>query len=105
MTNAEMDEFFKDAFAKILELRSLKSGEYAKDQDALDNFRSDASDLGLNMETVWRVFANKHWRSLSKYIGDLETGYERTRSEPIEGRVDDLIVYLLLFKAILRERQ
>ena len=105
ITNAEMEELFKATFAEILELRRLKSGEYAQDQDALNNFRSDAADLGLNMETIWRVFANKHWRSLSKYISDLETGFKRERSEPIEGRVDDLIVYLLLFKAIMKERQ
>ena len=104
ITNAEMEEMFKATFAEILELRRLKSGEYAQDQDALNNFRSDAADLGLNMETIWRVFANKHWRSLSKYISDLETGFKRERSEPIEGRVDDLIVYLLLFKAIMKER-
>jgi phenylacetate-coenzyme A ligase PaaK-like adenylate-forming protein len=40
-----------------------------------------------------------------QYIHDLVSGKERERMEPIEGRVDDIIVYMLLFKAILLERK
>jgi hypothetical protein len=56
------------------------------------------------MEVVWRIYAGKHWDALSQYIRDIGNGTRRVLSEPIESRIDDLIVYLCLFKAMLRER-
>jgi hypothetical protein len=56
------------------------------------------------METVWAVYAGKHWDAIQQFIKDQRNGKERERLEPIEGRVDDLLVYLLLFKAMLQER-
>lgn len=38
------------------------------------------------------------------YIRDVQTGTKRERLESIEGRIDDLIVYLLLFKGMVKER-
>ena len=57
------------------------------------------------METIWRVYAAKHWDAVGQYIRDLQSGKERLRDEPITGRIHDLIVYLLLFKAMVEERQ
>jgi hypothetical protein len=94
-----------DATVKeIKSLSELKGGEYAGDFDRLANFRRNGERLGLPMETVWAVYAAKHWDAVLQFIQDLNTGKERTRVEPIEGRVDDLLVYLILFKAILAER-
>lgn len=55
------------------------------------------------MATIWAVYAAKHWDAVMQYIKDQNTGTKRTHLEPIGGRVDDLLVYLLLFKAILEE--
>jgi hypothetical protein len=57
------------------------------------------------MELVWRIYAGKHWDAISQYIKDIQTGKERHRLESLSGRADDLIVYLLLFKAMLMERE
>ena len=46
----------------------------------------------------------KHWDALSQYVRDIGNGTRRVLSEPIESRIDDLILYLCLFKAMLRER-
>lgn len=89
---------------KIQQLSKLKGGEYAGDNDRLANFRRNALALGLPMETVWAVYAAKHWDAVMQFIQDLNTGKTRERMEPIDGRVDDLIVYLILFKAMLEER-
>jgi hypothetical protein len=105
MTCGDMEEFFRQSFEDLLRLRRLKSGEYSEESDALSNFRRNAKDLGVEMETVWRVYAHKHWDALSLYLRDVQQGTTRERSEPIEGRIDDLLVYLLLLKAILRERE
>lgn len=88
----------------IRELSTLKGGEYAGDDDRLANFRRNAADLGVPMEVIWRVYAAKHWDAIGQYVRDLTTGKERVRLEKLSGRVDDLIVYLLLFKAMLDEK-
>lgn len=93
-----------ETWDRIMELSELKGGEYAGDVDRLANFRRNGLDLGLPMEVIWRVYAAKHWDAIGQYIRDLASGKERDRLEPIEGRVDDLMVYLLLFRAMLEER-
>jgi len=94
-----------ETFDTIGTLIDLKGGEYSGDDDRLLNFRRNGVDLDLPMETVWRVYAGKHWDAVGQYIRDLQTGKNRQRLESIEGRVDDLLVYLLLFKAMVRERE
>jgi hypothetical protein len=93
-----------DAFAEMKKLAQMKGGEYSGDDDRLLNFRRNGANLGLPMETVWAVYAGKHWDAIQQFIKDQRNGKERERLEPIEGRVDDLLVYLLLFKAMLQER-
>lgn len=103
-SHAEYERIVEDTISQIHSLSKLKGGEYAGDVDRLANFRRNAEALGLNMEQVWSVYAAKHWDAVMQYVKDLGTGTERQRLEGIEGRADDLIVYLILFKAILKER-
>jgi hypothetical protein len=91
--------------AQLRQLGTLKGGEYAGDLDRLANFRRNARDMGLPMETVWRVYIAKHWDAICQYILDIQNGKTRSRLEPLEGRCDDMIVYLILFKCMLIERQ
>jgi hypothetical protein len=101
-----------EAYAKLVDetvqqietLSRLKGGEYAGDTDRLANFRRNAASLGLNLEDVWAVYAGKHWDAIQQYVKDLRTGKNRERLESIAGRADDLIVYCILFKAILEDR-
>lgn len=102
-SHADWDALLEEQIASIKQLSTLKGGEYAGDDDRLANFRRNAQALGLRMEQVWAVYAAKHWDALMQYIKDLAQGKSRERLEPISGRVDDLIVYLLLMKAILQE--
>ena len=85
-------------------LSELKGGEYAGDHDRLANFRRNALMAETTMEFVWRIYAAKHWDAIMQYELDLRTGKSRQRLEGIDQRVDDMIVYLLLFKAMLMER-
>lgn len=87
----------------ITQLSALKGGEYSGDDDRLANFRRNAAALGVNPETIWAVYAAKHWDAIMQYIKDLNELKSRKRIESLSGRVDDLIVYLLLFKAMLEE--
>ena len=103
-TGEEYNRIVNDTYNKIRILSETKSREYSGDEDRLANFRRNGADIGIPMETVWRVYAGKHWDAISQFVKDLNTGKHRTLSEPMEGRVDDLIVYLLLFKCMLVER-
>ena len=103
-SHQEYDQIVQETIENIKELSSLKGGEYAGDNDRLANFRSIAQALGLNMEQVWAVYAAKHWDAIMQYVKDLGEGKTRERLESIAGRADDLIVYLILFKAMFIER-
>lgn len=102
-THDRWNTLLESTFNSIRELAAKKGGEYSGDTDRLLNFRRNGKALGLPMETVWAVYAAKHWDAIIQYINDQRTEVSRERMEPIEGRVDDLLVYLLLFKAMLKE--
>lgn len=102
-TNQQWEALLETTIDKIKSLAKNKGGEYSGDSDRLANFRRNAEALGLCPEVVWAVYAGKHWDALQTYVKDLSTGLQRVRSEPLDGRVDDLLVYLLLFKAMLEE--
>lgn len=102
--HAKYNVLVDETITTLKRLGELKGGEYAGDLDRLANFRRNAQALGLPMESIWAVYAAKHWDAVMQYVQDLNTGVQRERMEPITGRIDDLIVYLLLFKAILDER-
>ena len=93
----------EETVKEINKLSDLKGGEYAGDGDRLANFRRNALAFGLTKEQVWGVYAGKHWDAIAQYIIDVSSDTERTRLESISGRADDLIVYLLLFKAMVEE--
>ena len=95
----------KQTFAKCVELGTLKGGEYSGDTDRLANFRRNGEDQELPKETIWRVYAAKHWDAIGQYIKDIRQGKNRKRLETIDGRIDDLIVYLILLKCMVIEAQ
>ena len=91
-------------FEQIELLATAKGGEYSGDDDRLANFRRNAQALGIPKEVVWATYASKHYDALMQYIKDENLGTTRQRLEPLASRCDDLIVYLLLFKAMLEEK-
>jgi hypothetical protein len=98
-------QLLDDTFESIVQLSALKGGEYSGDSDRLENFRRNGEKLGLPMEVVWAVYVNKHYDAVMQYINDLVAGKTRERMESLAGRVDDIIVYMLLFKAMLEESE
>ena len=104
-SHARYNKLVEDTFTQIKTLSALKGGEYAGDGDRLANFRRNGADQDLPMETIWRVYAAKHWDAIGQYCKDRLSGKERDRLESITGRADDLITYLILFKAMVDERE
>lgn len=104
-SHKEYEEIFKSTIAEMQRLGSVKGGEYAGDDDRLANFRRNAERLELPMEAVWAVYAAKHWDAVIQFVQDVIKGKTRPRAESISGRLDDLIVYAILFKCIIIERE
>lgn len=104
-THARWADLLDQTVTSIRLLAEAKGGEYAGDTDRLANFRRNASVLGLLPEQVWAVYAGKHWDAIQQWIRDLSQGKERPRLESLAGRADDLIVYLILLKAMIEVRE
>lgn len=104
-THTRYAEMVNTTIQEIARLGRVKGGEYAGDEDRLANFRRNGERLGIPMETVWSVYFAKHEDAVMQYVKDLNAGKTRERSEPISGRIDDMLVYLILLKCIIDERE
>jgi len=102
-SHKQWNRLLDETISNINKLSKLKGGEYAGDDDRLANFRRNAEAYGVTKELIWGVYAGKHWDAIQQYVKDKQTGKERERGEPISGRLDDLIVYCILMKAMVEE--
>lgn len=103
-THEQYNAMVADTVQELIRLGKMKGAEYAGDHNRLDNFVRAAERLQLQPEQVWAVYAGKHWDAITQYVQDMQTGKQRPRSESILGRMDDMMVYLLLGKAMLYAR-
>lgn len=100
MQREAFQDLMKEEFEKLLETNQRKGHDYAGDDDALANFKEQAATLGLTPEQIWGVYASKHWAAIMTYVR--ESGVQ---SEPIEGRIHDLILYGFLLLGMVKERR
>jgi hypothetical protein len=105
MKRSDFNKLIGSTFKQIQHLSDNKGAEYSGDDDALANFKRNAERIGLDPLQVWHVYAAKHYDSLCSYIKEINAPARRVLTEPIDGRVDDLITYLLLFKALVKEKE
>ena len=103
MDHETFDKILNDTIEEMRKLSTLKGGEYAGDTDRLANFKRNAAAFGVTPILIWGVYAGKHWDAIEQFINDHQAGKYRQRGEAIEGRLDDLIVYCVLFKAMLQD--
>jgi hypothetical protein len=89
----------------IKRLLLLKGGEYAGSDDRLANFKRGAMNSGVTPLQVLHIYLSKHYDAFSTFVKDTAAGNLRELSEPIEGRLDDLINYCLLAKALIKEER
>lgn len=98
---ALLRETFKDA-ARLL---VVKGGEYAGSEDRLANFKRGADLVGVTPLQCLFIYLSKHYDAIATFVRDDAAGTVRDRSEPIAGRLDDLINYCILAKALIQETQ
>lgn len=99
MRNEEMDALLERVFGEVRNLRATKGKDYAGDADVLNNFKQAAQQLGLEPEQIWAVYAHKHWSAVVSYCRN-----GQTESEPIAGRIMDIITYCTLLLAMVEEK-
>jgi hypothetical protein len=97
-TRHDLQTIISATFEAIVELNDTKGREYASDCDATANFKARATEMGIDPLQVWGIFFGKHIDAIYAYIRN-----GRTLSEPIESRIDDAILYLILLKALRSE--
>ena len=103
MKKSRFQKLLNQTFAQMVELTASKGEEYANnaatpDADQHANFRRLAAELGMTDQQVLSVYLTKHIDAIKSY---LKVG--RVYSEPIEGRIDDAILYLILLKGMIVE--
>lgn len=113
MRKDRFQALLKTTHDRMVELTATKGQEYTNNsptgatvtqaqidaQDQHANFRRDAEELGFTPEQALGIALNKHMNAVKSFIK-----HGRVFSEPIEGRIDDAILYLILLKGLTIER-
>lgn len=104
----DADEFnllVQETYTDSAKLLLVKGGEYAGTTDRLANFKRGASLTGCTPLQCLFIYMSKHYDAIATFVRDEAQGLSRERSEPIEGRLDDLINYAILAKALIQEER
>lgn len=96
MTHTEREKFIADYLRQAQELRQRAVTEYAQEDNANINFFDTARELNITPEVACLAFAKKHWAGVARYFCHNITD----QRDEIEGRVFDLINYLLILLSI-----
>jgi hypothetical protein len=105
MNHADFTALIEQTISQIHWLSKTKGGEYAGDVDRLENFKRNGRAIDVSPLLIWQVYCTKHIDSINQFVSDVVNKKQRERSEPLEGRADDIIVYMILFKALYKEWQ
>ena len=100
----KVDEFNKileaDLLPKCLPIMNSKGIAYSGQEDKLGNFKRCGKLAGVHPKIAWFIYFCKHFDALSSYIRG-----EYKDCEKIEGRIMDLINYLFLLYALIKEEE
>ena len=103
MNNTDFTALVNRTVDELWDLLNVKGGEYAGSVDRLANFKRGAALTGTTPLQCALIYFAKHYDALATYIRDEASGVARPRSEPIDGRIADLMNYCLLIKALIHE--
>lgn len=94
-----MAEVMEIVFDECRRLRSAGQKEYAhNDETPFANFERAGADLNLDRKMVLWIFAMKHRDGIASFLKG-----HRSQREDIRGRINDLIVYLVLLRGMIEE--
>lgn len=105
MNHTDFLVLLKKVQEETVGLLESKGHEYAGSHDRLANFKRGAEDLGIKPTSILWVYFKKHIDSLSTFVRTIEQGGTPRLSEPIEGRINDAINYLILLRGLIEDGQ
>lgn len=100
VSKQEVADLVDLVFKEISFLREAGQKEYAGGENALGNFERLAGMLGINREKVLFVYMMKHIDGINAYING-----HLSQREPVESRINDVIVYLILLRAMVEHNK
>lgn len=103
MNLSEYTKVFEATFESCRNLGATKGGEYAGTERKTNvhaNFDRLSGDLGVAPITILMVYLAKHLDSIRNWASHANKDISPSLSEPVEGRIDDAINYLILLKAM-----
>lgn len=100
MKVADFKDLTKQLLNECMAIMDTKGMAYSGQEDKLGNFKRLATKYKVSPLLVWAIFFGKHLDSVDAYIRG-----EYVDSEPITGRIKDLINYLFLLNALIVEDQ
>ena len=103
MKQSEFELVFARAMEQAKGLLQTKGVEYAGGADRLANFKRGADLTGCTPLQVAFVYASKHYDAIATYVQRDAQGFEQKLSEPIEGRLHDLLNYCVLTIALIED--
>ena len=112
MTFEERLEIFKQNFEEITDIGETKGKAYAGTADTLSNFKRNAERRGLDVYSLWAVYAFKHIdcidnsiKAFKESLRDVhyEFSFPVDKTESLHGRIKDALVYFNLLDCLIRE--
>ena len=103
MNITDFNDVVNNTIKTTASLLISKGEEYAGSADRLANFKRGSKLTGVTPLQVALVYASKHYDSIATFVRKDASGEPQVLSEPIEGRFDDMINYMILMKALVKE--
>jgi hypothetical protein len=105
LTRDEFLAMLRDDHARIIAINQTKGHDYAGDRDALANFKRDnerIAKIAANDPVLlkWYVYFSKHLDAIFTFLEEGDV-----KSEPVDGRLDDAILYLHLLRGLIHEKR
>jgi len=90
MIRADFDRLLAWMEDREHDLLGYKRGEYASEEDVLQNFRQNADFLGVTPESLCFVYAMKHIQSIGRAVGRPECHADLGVGRARGARAEDL---------------
>lgn len=104
MTQTERAAFVENFLSTYcLPVMASKGGEYSRGEaDVNSNFKRVGEGSGISALKTAYVYAAKHWDSISNYV---KNDGKVALTEPIEGRLGDMLNYILILASLIEEEK
>jgi hypothetical protein len=109
MNRGELVKLAEETFETCKSLLAGKGAEYSKDNNVFSVFEKCGDDLDVSPLIPIKLFMDKHYSSITSYVKKVVNGADIDKlnselSEPIDGRIQDMINYLIILEAYIKSQ-